>query len=172
MKYAGTIILASAAALAAALATAGAYADTRSSDDKTTMEQKASPANPVKQDEERTSAHSQPDVPNAGGTTPRNTTKSKSKPKKSSDSKKDKTSSSAGGSAQAAAGPELDAVAEQRFKALDIDGDGAISKAESAGNADIVKDFHRADRNHDGKLSRSEYSAIGKPKAAKKQASR
>jgi hypothetical protein len=173
MKHASTIVLASVGALAVALATA-AHADTRNSDKgRTTMEQKASPSNPVKQDEERTEAHSQPDVPNAGGTTPRNT--KKAAPKKSSDAKKDKDkskdkSSSSGGSS--APSPAMDAVAEKRFKALDIDGDGAISKAEAAGNADIVKDFDHADRDGDGKLSRAEYGAVGKPRPAKKQASR
>jgi hypothetical protein len=172
MKHPGTIITATAAALAAVLATAAAYADTSSSDKgRTTMEQKASPSNPVKQDEERTEAHSQPDVPNAGGTTQRNT--KKAAPKKSSEAKKDKdkskdkSSSSSGSSA-----PAMDAVTEQRFKALDIDGDGSISKAEAAGNADIVKDFDRADRDRDGKLSRAEYGTVGKPRPAKKQAAR
>jgi hypothetical protein len=163
MNLARTIVLASAAALGAA----AAHADTRSSDEgKATMERKASPAAPGKQDEERTQSHSQPDVPTAGGTTPG---ASKPKAKKSSDAKKkDKTSSSTGSNAPAAE-PALDAVSEQRFKALDIDGDGAVSKAESAGNADIVKDFDRADRNHDGKLSRAEYGLVGKLKTAKKQ---
>jgi hypothetical protein len=171
MKYASTIILASAAALAAA----GALADTRSSDkSKTTMEERASPSHPTKQDEERTEAHSQPDVPHAGGTTPRTTDKSKGKSSRGSDSKKgkDKGSSSSGGSSSNAPAPAMDAVAEQRFKALDVDGDGAISKAEAAGNADIVKDFDHADRNRDGKLSRAEYASVGKPRPAKKQASR
>jgi hypothetical protein len=41
-----------------------AFADTTSSDQHpSAMEQQASPSNPVKQDEERTEAHSQPDVP-------------------------------------------------------------------------------------------------------------
>jgi len=41
-----------------------ALADTTSSDKQpATMEQQASPSNPVKQDEERTEAHSQPQVP-------------------------------------------------------------------------------------------------------------
>jgi Putative peptidoglycan binding domain len=43
-----------------------ALADTTSSDKHpATMEQQASPSNPVKQDEERTEAHSQPEVPQA-----------------------------------------------------------------------------------------------------------
>ena len=85
--------------------------------------------------------------------------------------KKDKTSSSAGASAPSEV--VLDSVSEQRFRALDIDGDGAISKAEAAGNADLVRGFDRADRNpRDGKLSRAEYDSVGKPTAKKQQAAR
>ena len=53
--------------------------------------------------------------------------------------------------------------------------DYAISKAEAAGNADIVKDFDHADRNRDGKLSRAEYASVGQPRPAikkQKQAAR
>jgi hypothetical protein len=35
-----------------------------------------------------------------------------------------------------------------------------------------VTGFDRADRNRDGKLSRAEYDALGKPRAKKQQASR
>jgi len=46
-----------------------AAADTANSNKgSASMEQQASPSNPVKQDEERTEAHSQPDVPHDGGT--------------------------------------------------------------------------------------------------------
>jgi hypothetical protein len=83
-----------------------------------------------------------------------------------------KASSSAGSTVPAATSPALDPVSEQRFKALDIDGDGAISKAEAAGNADLVTGFDRADRNRDGKLSRKEYDSIGKARAKKQQAAR
>src|SRR3954469_6193572 len=90
---------------AAALALAGpAYADTTSSDKgATTMEQKASPSNPVKQDEEKMESHSQPDVPHAGGTTPRTT--QKAKPGSATSKKKDKPkdSSSTGSSAPSSA---------------------------------------------------------------------
>jgi hypothetical protein len=152
------------AAAGLALAVGSSYADTANSKDKGKMEQKASPS-AAKSDEERAEAsQGQPDVPHSSGGS---TAKSKSKPKKSAESKKDKASSSAGSTA-----PALDTVDEQRFKALDIDGDGAISKAEAAGNADLVKGFDRADRNRDGKLSRAEYDRLGKPKAKKEQASR
>ena len=51
---------------------------------------------------------------------------------------------------------------DRAFKALDLDGDGAISKAEAAGNAQLVNAFDRADRNRDGKLSRAEYETLSK----------
>jgi hypothetical protein len=51
-----------------ALGAGDATADTtRSNQGAATMEQHASPSNPTKQDEERTEAHSQPDVPHSGG---------------------------------------------------------------------------------------------------------
>jgi hypothetical protein len=131
------------AAAGLALAVGSSYADTSNSKDKGKMERKASPSG-AKSDEERAEAsQGQPDVPH-----------------------------SSGGSTAPAAQAALDTVGEQRFKALDIDGDGAISKAEAAGNADLVQGFDRADRNRDGKLSRAEYDSIGKPKAKKQQASR
>jgi hypothetical protein len=154
------------AAAGLALAVGSSYADTRNSKDKAKMEQKASPA-AGKSDEERAEAsQGQPDVPHSSGGS---TAKAKSKPK-SPESKKDKGGSSSAGSTAPAA--EADSVGAQRFKALDIDGDGAISKAEAAGNADIVQGFDRADRNRDGKLSRTEYDNLGKPKAKKQQVSR
>ena len=134
-------------ALAAlALAVSTAYADTRNSDkDAAVMEHKASPSNPTKQDEERTEAHSQPDTPHPTRTSPR--------------AKAKKGSASTGSSAPTEkARPDQD----RAFKALDLDGDGSISKAEAAGNAALVNGFDRADRNRDGKLSRAEYEALSK----------
>ena len=52
------------------------------------------------------------------------------------------------------------AHADERFDKLDYDQDGKISKAEAAGNADLIKGFDRADRNKDGKLSPKEYEAL------------
>lgn len=52
------------------------------------------------------------------------------------------------------------AQADERFAKLDIDGDGRLSLAEIAGNADLVKGFDRADRNKDGKLTLKEYDAL------------
>ena len=52
------------------------------------------------------------------------------------------------------------AQADERFDKLDYDDDGKLSKAEAAGNADLITGFDRADRNKDGKLSRAEYDAL------------
>ena len=54
------------------------------------------------------------------------------------------------------------------FKSLDIDGDGLVSKAEAAGNAEVTQAFDRADRNRDGKLSVAEYERYGKAQAKAK----
>jgi hypothetical protein len=148
----------SAAALGLALAT-GAQADTRNSNDKATMEQKASPAAP-KSDEERAEAsQGQPGVPHSiGGATVRDTSKDKSKAGK-------RPSSSTGSSA-----PGSEADKAQAFKQLDMDGDGAISQAEAAGNAQLMNAFDRADKDRDGKLSRAEYDAKDSKEEAKAKA--
>src|SRR4051812_43403502 len=141
------------------VALGSAHADTRNSDKgATTMEQKASPSNPGKQDEERMESHSQPDTPHPGGTTARNTVK-RAAPKK------DKGSSSTGSSAPADKSSAATGERDKAFKALDLDGDGAISKAEAAGNAEIVTRFDRADKNRDGKLSRAEFDSLEKSKS-------
>ena len=140
-----------------------AFSDTRSSDKgSTTMERRASPSADGKQDEERTEAHSQPDTPHAGGTTPRTTQKARPGTATSKKKDKQKESSSAGSSAPSSA--EAMGDREKAFKALDIDGDGVISKAEAAGNATLITRFDRADRNRDGKLNRKEYDALAKMK--------
>jgi hypothetical protein len=140
-----------------------AYADTRTSEkDRTSMERAASPSNPVKQDEEKMESHSQPDVPHAGGTTPRTTQKAKPGSATSKKKDKQKDSSSTGSSAPSSA--EAMGEREKAFKALDLDGDGVISKAEAAGNATLITRFDRADRNRDGKLNRKEYDALAKMK--------
>ena len=55
----------------------------------------------------------------------------------------------------------LPAVAsEERFDKLDFDRDGKVSKAEAAGNADLIIGFDRADRNRDGKLTHAEYDRL------------
>jgi hypothetical protein len=49
---------------------------------------------------------------------------------------------------------------DERFGKLDFDRDGKVSKAEAAGNADLIMGFDRADRNRDGKLTRAEYDRL------------
>ncbi len=127
---------------ASAYAVASAYADTSTTNKrsgKAEVQRKASPSAPMT-DEERTQAHSQPDVPHASG------------------------------GATAPSGVDRTAA----FKSLDVDGDGLVSKAEAAGNAEVTGAFDRADRNRDGKLSVAEYERYTKlqarAKAKKKQA--
>jgi hypothetical protein len=59
------------------------------------------------------------------------------------------------------------AVADERFDKLDYDRDGRLSRAEAAGNADLMKGFDRNDRNRDGKLSAAEYERLLRPPAAR-----
>ncbi|HEY9530702.1 MAG TPA: hypothetical protein VIQ55_04885 [Burkholderiales bacterium] len=54
------------------------------------------------------------------------------------------------------------AVKEAGLAALDIDGDGQISKAEAAGNAEVTGGFDRADRNRNGKVSVAEWERYEK----------
>lgn len=77
------------------------------------------------------------------------------------------TSASAGGTT-ARRGPIPASDKEGIFKSLDIDGDGAVSRSEAAGNEPVTIGFDRADRNRDGQLSWKEYDAIGKAPAKKK----
>jgi EF-hand domain pair/EF hand len=71
-----------------------------------------------------------------------------------------------GGSTAARSAPASEK--EAMFRALDIDGDGFVSKAEAAGHEKVMLGFDRADRNRDGKLSFAEYDSIGKPRPARK----
>src|SRR5258706_13810470 len=71
------------------------------------------------------------------------------------------SASSGTSTAPAAAGIDL----EQAFKHADIDGDGAVSKAEAAGNERLIKGFDKADKNRDGKLSREEFDSLYRGKA-------
>ncbi len=137
----------------------GAQADTRSSNDKATMEKKNDASSPKLDEERSESSQGQPN--SVGGATKRDTAKDKAKSAK----KSDKTSSSAGTSA-----PAQDGQKELAFKKLDLDGDGSISKAEAAGNEKLMNGFDDADKDRDGKLSRSEYENLGSPSAAKARA--
>jgi hypothetical protein len=61
------------------------------------------------------------------------------------------------------------------LQALDLNGDGRLSLAEAAGNAEIVTRFQRADRNKDGKLSQAEFDRLAKlppPKPPRKKPQR
>jgi len=48
------------------------------------------------------------------------------------------------------------------FGSLDLNQDGRLSLAEAAGYGDIVTRFRRADRNKDGKLTRTEFDRLAK----------
>ncbi len=59
------------------------------------------------------------------------------------------------------------------LNALDVNGDGKLSLAEVAGNAEIVTRFERADRDRDGKLTQAEFERLAKltpPKTRKPKA--
>ena len=58
--------------------------------------------------------------------------------------------------------PKAPAEKEAGLAALDLDGDGQISKAEAAGNAEVTGGFDRADRNRNGKVSAAEWERYGK----------
>jgi hypothetical protein len=146
---------------------ASAQADTRSSDDKATMEKKNDASSPKLDEERSESSQGQPNT--IGGATVRGTANDKANDKAAdkakSAKKSDKTSSSAGASA-----PGQDADRELAFKKLDLDGDGSVSKAEAAGNEKLMNGFDEADKDRDGKLSRAEYDNLGKPSTAKAKA--
>ena len=57
-----------------------------------------------------------------------------------------------------AAGNQLSA--QEKFKNLDTNHDGYISKEEAAANKWLSKDWSKADTNKDGKLEESEFSAL------------
>jgi hypothetical protein len=59
-------------------------------------------------------------------------------------------------------GLEAPAVKEAGLGALDIDGDGLVSRAEAAGNAETSVGFDRADRNRDGKVNTAEWQRYEK----------
>lgn len=77
-----------------------------------------------------------------------------------------------GGASGGSSAPRASQEKQDRFRQLDFDGDGLVSKAEAAGNAPATLGFDRADRNRDGKLSFAEYDSIGKPRPARKKVAR
>jgi hypothetical protein len=66
-------------------------------------------------------------------------------------------SAAAGGTA-----PKGSELAAGSYTAVDLNGDGRLSLAEAAGNAEIVTRFDRADRNRDGKLTQVELNRLAK----------
>ena len=62
------------------------------------------------------------------------------------------------------------APAEAFPGALDVDGDGQVSKAEAAGHAEVTLGFDRADRNRNGKVSTAEWQRYEKWQAARTKA--
>lgn len=75
--------------------------------------------------------------------------------------------SAAGGASAPAPAP----LRNGSFEGLDLNRDGRISLAEAAGHNDVVLRFDRADRNRDGKLTKTEFDRVEKlppPKAVAK----
>lgn len=60
------------------------------------------------------------------------------------------------------AGANSPAGEQAGLGALDIDGDGQVSRAEAAGNAEVTLGFDRADRNRNGKVSSAEWQRYEK----------
>lgn len=58
--------------------------------------------------------------------------------------------------------PQGRAGEQTGLAALDIDGDGQVSKAEAAGNAEATLGFDRADRNRNGRVTTAEWQRYEK----------
>jgi EF hand len=58
--------------------------------------------------------------------------------------------------------PGASTLSAGSYTADDLNGDGRLSLAEAAGNAEIVTRFDRADRNRDGKLTKAELNRLAK----------
>jgi len=85
-----------------------------------------------------------------------------------SDNRADSRADGGASGGSTATRPPAASEKDAMFRALDIDGDGFVSKAEAAGHEKVTLGFDRADRNRDGKLSFAEYDSIGKPRPARK----
>ena len=68
-----------------------------------------------------------------------------------------------------AAGASANGKGARSFDAYDLDGDGAVSKAEAAGHAELMQRFDRHDADRNGRLTRAEFAAPPKPPASKKK---
>ena len=64
--------------------------------------------------------------------------------------------------AAGATAPDSSELRAGSYTAVDLNGDGRLSLAEAAGNAEIVTRFDRADRNRDGKLTQVELNRLAK----------
>src|SRR5258708_28392868 len=123
MKFASAAFLAAALGLALA---SSSYADTRSSKDKASMEEKAAPSGPKLDEERAESSQGQPAVPNSiGGATVREGANDRAKPAK----KSDKRGSSAGSITPAPAA-DSSAAKTPALTPPAIDGARSISRAD------------------------------------------
>lgn len=68
----------------------------------------------------------------------------------------------AGSAAAGSTAPDTAELRAGSYTAVDLNGDGRLSLAEAAGNAEIVTRFDRADRNRDGKLTQVELNRLAK----------
>ena len=66
--------------------------------------------------------------------------------------------------------PQGRAGEQTGLAALDIDGDGQVSKAEAAGNAEATLGFDRADRNRNGRITTAEWQRYEKWKERRAKA--
>jgi EF hand len=74
--------------------------------------------------------------------------------------------SAAAGAGSTGEGYAVDGKAPS-VRALDLNGDGAVSHAEAAGYPDILSRFDRADRNKDGKLTPGEFDRLDRARLPK-----
>jgi sporulation protein YlmC with PRC-barrel domain len=75
------------------------------------------------------------------------------------------------GASAGTSSPTGGSMGKKDFSKLDTDGDGSLSAAEAAADADSKADFKKMDQNGDQKISRSEYQAQGSASAGAGSAS-